>query len=182
MNITRTEQIWINTQKTLSWLCHLSKNLYNEGNYLIRQEFFNNDKWIRYNSLYHLLKTSENYHLLPAQTAQHVLKILDRSWKAFFSTIKAWNKDKSRFRGEPKPPGYKRKNGEFILVFTNQQVKMRDSMLLFPKKVSLQLKTRLPDRTDIREVRIIPKGVGYIVEIVYKKIIHPKLLNKDNIL
>ncbi|MFX1505899.1 MAG: RNA-guided endonuclease InsQ/TnpB family protein [Promethearchaeota archaeon] len=181
MRVIRTEQIWLKPNKYFSWLCHLSKNLYNEGNYLIRQEFFNNGKWIRYNSLYHLLKTSENYHLLPAQTAQQVLKILDRSWKAFFGAIKEWKKDKSKFQGRPKPPRYKPKNGEVILVFTNQQVKIKDNILLFPKKVSFQLKTRLPDRTDIREVRIIPKGVGYIVEIIYEKIIYPKPLNKDNI-
>ncbi len=79
MKVTRTEQIWIEPYKTFSRLCHLSKNLYNEGNYLIRQEFFNHSRWIRYNALYHEIKTSKNYHQLPTQTAQQVLKILDRS-------------------------------------------------------------------------------------------------------
>jgi putative transposase len=68
-----------------------------------------------------------------------------------------------------------------MLVFTNQQVKLKDNILQFPKKVSCKLKTRLHDGADIREVRIIPKGVGYVVEMVYKKVIHPKPLNKDNI-
>jgi hypothetical protein len=96
MKVTRTEQIWIKLQKGLSWFCHLSKNLYNEGNYLVRQEFINHGKWIRYNSLYHLLKTSGNYQLLPAQTAQQVLRLLDRSWKSFFRAIKEWKKNKSK--------------------------------------------------------------------------------------
>ncbi|MFX1284903.1 MAG: RNA-guided endonuclease InsQ/TnpB family protein [Promethearchaeota archaeon] len=181
MKVTRTEQICLKTHKALSWLCHLSKNLYNEGNYLIRQEFFNHGKWIRYNSLYHLLKSSNNYHLLPAQTAQQVLKVLDRNWKSFFGAIKEWKRDPSKFKSEPSIPKYKSKNGEFILIFTNQQVKLKTDTLRFPKKVGLKIKTRLPDKTDIREVRIIPKGVGYIVEIIYKKKIFPKLLNKDNI-
>ncbi|MFX1285340.1 MAG: RNA-guided endonuclease InsQ/TnpB family protein [Promethearchaeota archaeon] len=181
MRVIRTEQIWLKPRKTFSWLCHLSKNLYNERNYLIRQEFFNHSKWIRYNSLYHLLKTSDNYHQLPAQTAQQVLKILDKNWKSFFIAIKAWKKNKSKFNRRPKPPGYKPKNGEFLVVFTNQQVKLKDNILFFPKKVSFQIKTRLQDKANIREVRIIPKGVGYVVEIVYKKEIHLKLLNKDNI-
>ncbi len=142
---TRTEQIWIQQYKSLSWLCHLSKNLYNEGNYQIRQELFKNKNWIRYCALYHLLKTSNNYQQLPAQTSQQVLKILDRSWKAFFGSIRAWKNDKSKFKGRPKPPGYKPKNGEFILVFTNQQVKLKDSLLIFPTKVGFVLKTRLPD-------------------------------------
>ncbi len=40
--VTRTEQIWIKPNKPLSSLCHLSKNLYNEGNYQLRQELFKN--------------------------------------------------------------------------------------------------------------------------------------------
>ncbi len=43
------------------------------------------------------------------------------------------------------------------------------------------LKTRLHEEVKIREIRIIPKGVEYVVEIVYKKEIHPKPLNPDNI-
>jgi len=181
MNVTRTEQIWLKPDEDLSRLCHLSKNLSNEGNYLIRQELFTNGKWIRYNEMYHLLKTSENYRQLPAQTAQQVLKLLDRSWKSFFRAIKEWKKDKSKFKVRPKPPSYKSKNGEFILVFTNQQIKLRDKILLFPKKVKIQIKTRLSDDTVLREVRIIPKRIGYVLEIVYKKDISLKQLNENNI-
>jgi putative transposase len=178
----RTEQIWIKPHKTLSRLCHLSKNLYNETNYLIRQDFFKHNKWLRYNSLYHTLKPSENYQKLPAQTAQQVVKIIERNWKAFFSAINAWKNNKANFNGKPKPPRYKAKKGEFILVFTNQQVKLKDHMLKFPKKVGLAVKTRLSDTTDIREVRIIPKGIGYILEIVYQKEFCPKPLNKNKII
>jgi putative transposase len=128
------------------------------------------------------MKTSNNYQQLPAPTAQQVLKILDRNWKSFFNAIKEWKKDKSKFKAEPRMPKYKAKKGEFLLVFTNQQVKLKDNNVLFPKKVGLELRTRLSDITDIREVRIIPKGVGYMVEIVYQKKISPKLLNKDRII
>jgi putative transposase len=61
-------------------------------------------------------------------------------------------------------------------------VKLKDNKVTFPKKVGLKLRTRLPDITDIREARIIPKGIGYMVEIVYQKTISPKLLNKDKII
>jgi putative transposase len=142
---------------------------------------FKNKNWLRYNTLYHKIKTSSNYQHLPAQTAQQVLKILDRNWKAFFKAMNTWKEEKSRFKGKPKPPGYKPKNGEFLLVFTNQQVRLKNKILNFPKKVGFELKTRLPDKTDIREVRILPKGVGYVVEIVYKKHYYPNPLNKAKI-
>jgi putative transposase len=182
MIITRAEQIWIKPHKTLSWLCHVSKNLYNEGNYQIRQEFFKTNKSIRYNALYHSFKTSKNYQELPAQTAQQVLQFLDRNWTSYYNAFEEWEKDESKFKSEPRIPKYKPKNGESLLVFTNQQVKIKDGLLFFPKKVGLKLRTRLPDITNIREARIIPKGIGYVVEIVYQKTVSPKLLNKDIII
>ncbi len=94
MIITRTEQVWLKSSEALSRLCHLSKNLYNEGNYLIRQEFFTNGKWIPYNSLYYLIKSSDNYKQLPAQTTQQVLKFLNRNWTSFFRAINGtWKGD-----------------------------------------------------------------------------------------
>ena len=62
-----------------------------------------------------------------------------------------------------------KKNGEFIVIFTNQQAKIRDGYLILPKKVGLNVKTRIKE--GLREVRIIPKGVGYILEIVYEKVV-----------
>lgn len=180
--VTRTEQIWVKTSKNLSGLFHLSKNLYNEGNYIIRQKFFKNGNWIHYNSLYHLIKSSENYQKLPSQSAQQILKILNRNWLSFFRAVKAWRKDKNKFLGRPKLPNYKSKNGEFIIIFTNQQVKLKEKTLKFPRKVRFEVKTRLPESTDIREVRVIPKGVGYILEVVYNKNIKLKFLTKDKVL
>ncbi len=168
-SLVRTEQIWMNQDDVISSLCHFSKNLWNEANYAVRQEFINNHFWIRYNTLAGTFKTSENFKSLNAQTAQQILKVLDRSWKSFFKSIKEWSKHPEKFLGRPKLPNYKPKDGKALLVFTNQQVSIKDGYLLFPKNLQLQpIKTRLGDDTKLREVRIIPKGVGYICEIVYK--------------
>ena len=43
-----------------------------------------------------------------------------------------------------------------------------NKILKFPKIMNLEVETRL-DNVDLREVRIIPLGVGYNVEIVYAK-------------
>jgi len=77
MRVKRTEQIWIKPDENISSLCHLSKNLYNEANYLIRQEFFKTGRWIRFYELNGELKESENYKSLPAQTAQQILRLTD---------------------------------------------------------------------------------------------------------
>ena len=61
-------------------------------------------------------------------------------------------------------------------------MKIEGNHLFFPKNISLKLRTRLSDKTNNREVRILPKGIGYMVDIVYQKKICPKPLNKDNII
>ena len=171
-SVIRTEQIWLHPNKILSNLCHLSKNLYNEANYIIKNA--EEGKWVRYSKLDKILNgkgasPSENYKQLPSSVAQHVLILLDKSWKGFFRAIKEWKIHPEKFLNKPNPPHYKKKNGEHISVFTNQRCKIKDGQLVLPKMVGLEIKTRLPDNTNLREVRIIPKGVGYVCEIVYQK-------------
>jgi len=199
--IVRTEQIWIDNEESisiLSELCHISKNLWNESNYVVRQLFTEKDKdgsrkgsYINYSNLDYLIKNkSENYKKLNGATSQQILKILDRSWKSFFEAIKDWVNNRHRdekYLGKPRLPGYKKKDGEFLLVFTNQQCKIRNGYLIFPKKLKwMKIKTRLDDETNIREVRIIPKINGkkgkYVIEIVYNVMEHQLDLNKDRVI
>lgn len=182
--VYRTEQIWLPPNNIISHLCHLSKNLYNQANYIIKNTEQGN--WIRYADLDKIFNgkgtnPSENYKQLPSGTAQHILILVDKSWKGFFSALKSWQKNPGKFHTRPKPPNYKKKDGEYILPFTNSKCKIKNGFLKFPKKVGIKVKTRLSDNTDLREIRVIPKGIGYVCEIVYKKEIELKEKNKDRI-
>lgn len=179
MKVRRTEQIWLKPNDNIGNLCHISKNLYNEANYMIRQEFINNGKYISYYSLYSEKKRSENAVLLSAQTVQQILRNLDENWKNFFKAIKVWRRDKAKFKAMPKLPGYKKKDGKYVLFFTNQQCKIKDGIIQFPKKCNLdiEVKTRIENK-DLQQVRILPKGVGYLAEIAYWKHIKPEELDK----
>ena len=183
MRVTRTEHIWLKPNTTLSHLCHLSKNLYNDANYAIKQSLKDQGRWVRYNQLYHQLKHSTNYRQLPAKTGQQILRLLDKAWKSFFRAIKEWKRHPEKFKKKPRPPKYKKKNGEHLLMFTNQQCSIKNNVLLFPKKLTFDydITTRLADTTDLREVRILPKGVGYVCEIVYQKVISTKATDKTRI-
>jgi putative transposase len=157
--------------------------LYNEANYAIKQSLKDQGTWIRYTQLYHLLKRSTNYQQLPAKTGQQILRLLDNAWNSFFQAIKEWKHHPEKFKKKPRSPKYKKKDGEHLLVFTNQQCRIKNNVLLFPKKLSFacDINTRLVDTTELREVRIIPKGVGYVCEIVYQKVIAPKATDKRRI-
>ena len=180
--VNRTEQIWLNANKELSKLCHIAKNLYNEAIYIIRQEFIKTGKWITYSQLYYLLKNSENFKQLPAATAQQILILVEKNWKAFFKAMKEYKKHPEKFKNKPALPGYKPKDGEFMLLFTNQQIKIKSNKVEFPKKIVLEVKTRLPDETVLGTSSIVPKGVGFMLNIVYKKAIKPLIETTKNIL
>ncbi|WXG40291.1 MAG: transposase [Candidatus Freyarchaeum deiterrae] len=182
--VTRTEQIHIqpnSNNNSLSRLCHHSKNLYNQANYIVRQTLLKTGKWVKYRELAGTLKNSESYRALPAQTAQQTLKTLDRSWNAFFRAIREWKRKPDKFLGRPKMPGYKEKNGEHLLIFTNQQCRIiKGGEIKFPRKVDLtKVKTRLGDETRLREIRIVPRGAGYVLEVVYQKTVEPQKLNYE---
>ena len=174
-----TEQIRVKASAELSKLCHLSKNLYNLGNWYFRQDFFKLNNFLNYYDLDLMLKHKQSYRNLPIHTSQQILKIIIRNWKSYFRAIKEYRQDYKKFQRKPKIPGYKKKNGEFIVIFTNQQCKIKNGYLYFPKKAGLEsIKTRI--REKIKEVRIIPKGACYVVEIIYEREREDLGLNKDN--
>lgn len=82
-----TEQIQLKETTQLSYLCHLSKNLYNLANFYVRQEFIYLGNWLRYYDLWYMLKEKEPYKKLPSQTAQQILKLVDKNWKSFFRSL-----------------------------------------------------------------------------------------------
>ena len=167
--MNRVESIYLEPDKVLSSLCHLAKNLYNEANYIVRQEFVKNGKWIRYYDLCKQLIRSENYRTLPSHTAQQALRNLDFAWKSFFNSIKAWKTTPDKYRARPRLPHYLNKDGEYVLAFTKQQIKVKNGVVKFPKKMSREVKTRLNDDTKVKWARIVPQGVGYQLEIVCEK-------------
>lgn len=163
--------------------CFKSKNLYNHANYIVRNEFIKTNKWIRYNDLDKLLKSDikyDDYKQMPtAQSAQQILKVLDENWKSFFVSIKDWSKNKDKYLGKPKLPNYKPKNGRFMLVLTNQNVKLKNnSELKFPKCFNgFTIKPVFVNKdnfTSFQQVRIIPNKNQFVIELVYNITIQDK--------
>ena len=166
----------------LDGFCYKSKNLYNFANYHIRKQFIDTGKWLRYCDLDKLMKQSEmdfDYRSLPViQSSQQCLKLLDKNWKSFFKSIKDWNKNKSKYSGRPKLPKYLPKNGRNLVVLTNQNCKIKDGILKFPKTFNnFTLKTQV-NSSDLQQVRILPRNKCIIIEIIYNKQVED--LKKDN--
>jgi putative transposase len=153
--------------KELDILTFNCKNLYNKANYIIRQEFISNGKYIQKFDMFSLCKDLDEYKILPTRVARTVLRTLDANWKSFFSCIKKWKSNKELFKGKPNLPKYLPKNGKFTAIFI-------DSAILKPNKeckIGLSgLKTRLNVKTKnkIIEIQVIPlQNKTYKINVIY---------------
>ena len=174
MKVQRVEQHNIRPNsdfhKFIDAYCFKSKNLYNYANYIIRQEFVNNDRWIRYNELFQLTKDSDAYKEIGSNTGQGTLRMLDKVWKSFFASIKDWSKYPNKYLGRPKLPKYLSKNGRYVLSLDSNKVKLKDGYVYFAwspfKPFNNRFKTNAKER--ILQCRFIPKGSHYTMEVVYE--------------
>lgn len=167
--------------------CFNAKNLYNHANYLIRQEFVSNGNWLIYADLDKTLKTDTEYpdykNMPTAQSAQQLLRVLDRNWKSFFKSIKDWKNNKDKYLGKPKLPKYKDKNSRYVLTLTNQNVKLKDGILQFPKVFNgFTIKPFFINKesyVSFQQIRFIPKSSYIEVEVIYNAEI-PKVIGDNN--
>lgn len=179
----------------IDYLAFLSKNLYNKGNYIIRQEFIKTSKeveegkrekaiWIRYHKLQKMLQNSNDpdYTALPRQLSQQVLRQLDNNWKSFFQSIKEWKKNPSKFKRRQSLPKYKHKNkGRNVLVYTLcaiSKVELRNSVIKLAKS-DIRFKTK---QNNIQQVRIVPLPYkAYKIEVIYEKGMEKRDVDKSRV-
>ena len=157
---------------TIRELCHIAKNLTNEAIYNIRQYYFSEGKYLKYEENYKLLKNSENYKLLNSNMAQQILKKVDGSFKSFFSLLRLAKKGKYSFNAI-KLPKYLPKDGFTTLVIGF--VRLNGNKLILPfsqsykkthKPVEIAISPILLDK-KVKEIRIIPKANARFFEIQY---------------
>lgn len=151
-------------------MCFRSKNLYNEALYVIRQEFFKTGKYIPYRKMNFEFKTHENYKSCLSQPANCTLRSIDKAWKSYFSAIKDWKVHPDKYLGMPKIPKYLPKDGRYPWMIPN------NSVIYIPEKNEIYFRMKLLN--DFRwfskclgrliQVRFVPKGTCYVMEIVYE--------------
>jgi IS605 OrfB family transposase len=175
---------------TLRELSRLTKNMYNVGLYNVRQYYFQEKKYLTYESNYHLSKNNENYKLLNTNIAQQILKEVDIVFKSFFALIKKAKGGDYSFKNI-KLPHYLEKEGYFPLIIS--QIRIKPNMTLdipmspsFRKeygKITIKVPENLSGK-KIKEIRIIPKNKARFFEIQYTYEVaeDQKELNKNNVL
>ena len=149
--------------KELDKMCFLSKNLYNQSLYRVRQYYFENKKYLTYANNVNIL-TRENqvdYISLPRKVSQWVCKQVDQNFKSFFASLKSKN-----INHKVRIPQYLNKNGRNILTFTNQAISHKELKDGYLKLSGCKNKIKVL-HNNIQQVRVIPQANRYMVEIIY---------------
>lgn len=156
-------------------LCKISKNLYNQALYILKQELREHDRWVGYSYLNTIMQNTSNlegeinYRLLKAQVAQQCLRVLDKNVKSYIKAIKDYSKHREKYKGVPRMPKYKKVANQ--IIYPNQSCTISDGYI----KLSKTLKIKIPQYDKYKEVlsgfqqvRINPRlDKSMTVEIVY---------------
>ena len=155
-------------------LSRIAKNLTNQAIYNIRQHYFQEKQYLRYEANYHEMKYLENYKLLNANIAQQTLKDVDIMFKSFFALIKLAKQGKYDFK-HIKLPSYLPKNSYSNIAIS--QIRIKNSILTIPysntfkrkkevNKIQIKIPKVLEDK-KIKQIQIIPKFNARFFEIQY---------------
>lgn len=173
----RTEQHVIRNKGHPAWAViddysRRSKDLFNYANYLIRQEYFASGKRLTYLMVWRQCKNSEPYKKMGSNVGAQTLRMLDKCWVSFFNTWCDWRRNPQKYRGSPKIPKYKDKDGRYILGIDNIKFAIKDGFIRFSWKplggLNGLFRTKIPTGSKLMQCRFVPKGSCYVMEIVYE--------------
>ena len=164
-------------------LCRTAKNLTNQAIYNIRQHYFQEKQYLRYEVNYCELKNSDNYKLLNSNMAQQTLKDVDQMFKSFFALIKLAKQGKYNFK-HIRMPKYLPKNSYSNLIIG--QIRIKNNTLIVPfsntfkKKYEAKIQIKVPkvlEDKKIKKIQIIPKFNARFFEIQYTYEIQEENIN-----
>ena len=179
------KHLTVEQYQMLREMCSLSKAVYNESMYNIRQHYFAEGSYLRYEANYYLVKNSDNYKRLGANVAQQSMKGADASFKSFFGLLKLAKSGK--YRGwKCRMPKYLKKNSFFKIVFS--QARISDDEFRVPisfdmrKDYKKPMLIKIPPHIrgkKIHQIHIVPKYNGKYFEVRYmfddNNVVKPKL-------
>ena len=112
------------------------------------------------------------------KTAKQTIRQVLTDWSNYRKALNAYDRDKSKFLGCPKPPYYKKKLAQ--VIFYNETIKGGQSgkplAFLIPTNGCFSIKSDKP----FKQVVVTPKTFGFIVEVQYEQKAPPKARTNKN--
>jgi len=163
--------------KRLRKLTAHAKNLYNQTLWTLRQAYEATGKYFSYPQMdkamkqVHNLEGEINYKLLKAKVSQQILRRLDKNFKSFFVATQDFKKNPSKYKGQPKPPRFKKSQYD-NLIYDFQAFQIDFDKVVLDATKGNELKIPLPKQLigkNIKQVEIIPKPHSFQAVFVYEE-------------
>jgi len=157
--------------------CQISRRIKNRTHYLLRHQKRTDGKPLSHRDADKYLKSHEPelYYKHPSGIAQRMTQICGEEWKSFAKAIESFKKNPAKFKAKPRSPQYV--NYATTTYIPRNSFQVVEGYIVFAKKLALQpVKTRIcqyqpynekAELTIIKEVRLVPLGNCYAVEVVY---------------
>lgn len=146
-------------------LCHLSKNLYNATLYTQRQWFFAGSfkAFPVVNKLF-IRENQPDYRALPAKVAKQTQQLVQQNFSSFFALLK--KAKKGEYDKPVRLPRYLDKDGYQVIVYEKGALSFKEADFIKLSQTSIKIKTSI-SRERITNVRIVPKGNHFVIEVLY---------------
>ena len=163
--------------KELDEISFCSKNLYNQALFRVRQHYFETKDYLTYPKLYKILaqESQIDFRNLPAKVSQQILILLDQNFKSFFGSLKSKKVKKARI-----PKYLDKVKGRQAVIYQLQALssKLLKQGLIKLSGTNIVFKTKV-NPTKIKQVRVVPHGNHYTLEVVYE-VSTQELLTNNN--
>ena len=172
-------------------LCSLSRKLGNCAVYLLRHHHFEKQPVLTRKELDDALKLHYigDYRAMPsAASAQRQGQVIAKQFKAFVKVTAEYYKHPEKFRGKPKLPGYKRKYRTFYVGRNGYQIQNHQLIITGGEAIGFSPMTVLccehqvfnakAHEAVVGDLRIVPMGNTFVVELTYRSEKEEKDLSK----
>lgn len=185
--ITRTETRWVRrSEKTLfafcAERCSLARKMKNCATFKLRQDLFEGKTCLIRSKMTDYLKADEYrkkiYEALGSAAAQWIAYSALNDFRYYFKALKAYKANPDSFTGKPKLPGYKKKHRTYRVSYNGFRIKQgrlflggikEDDMPVIKVRHCQNQKSNPPkEEVFYSEVRIVPKGNAFKIELVYR--------------
>ena len=172
-------------------LCSLSRKLGNCAVYLLRHHHFEKQPVLTRKGLDDALKLHyiSDYRAMPsAASAQRQGQVIAKQFKAFVKATAEYYKHPEKFRGKPKLPGYKRKYRTFYVGRNGCQIQNHQLIITGGEAIGFcpmtvlccehQVFNAKAHEAVVGDLRIVPMGNTFVVELTYRSEKQEKDLSK----
>ena len=172
-------------------LCSLSRKLGNCAVYLLRHHHFEKQPVLTRKELDDALKLHyiSDYRAMPsAASAQRQGQVIAKQFKAFVKVTAEYDKHPEKFRGKPKLSGYKRKYRTFYVGRNGYQIQNHQLIITGGEAIGFcpmtvlccehQVFSAKAHEAVVGDLRIVPMGNTFVVELTYRSEKEEKDLSK----